>query len=89
MYTRYDYFIIYFFNKVDSMKRNGILFYNRQIGKMDIAFHDGGTCGGLDMGAKLDVKVNGKWKRSRIEFGQGWYLVGVPQSNVEGLEVRL
>jgi hypothetical protein len=51
---------------------------------MDIAFHDGGTCGGLDMGAKLDVKVNGKWKRSRIEFGQGWYLVGVPQSNVEG-----
>lgn len=71
------------------MKRNGRLFYNQQIGKMDIAFYDGGTCGGLDSGAKLDAKVNGKWKCTRIELGQGWYLVGVPYSNVEGLEVRL
>lgn len=71
------------------MKRNGRLFYNRQIGKMEIAFYDGGSSGGLDRGTKLDARVNGKWKRTRIEFGQGWYLAGVPQSNVEGLEVRL
>jgi hypothetical protein len=33
--------------------------------------------------------VGGKWKPTRIELGESWYLVGVRAADLNGLRVRI
>ena len=40
-------------------------------------------------GECLDVFVRGKWKPTRIEYGDNWYLVGIRAEDLNGLRVRI
>ncbi|WP_172528180.1 DUF5348 domain-containing protein, partial [Ruthenibacterium lactatiformans] len=33
--------------------------------------------------------VRGKWKPTRIEYGDNWYLVGIRAEDLNGLRVRI
>mgnify|MGYP002187245923 CR=1 FL=1 len=35
------------------------------------------------------VFVRGKWKPTRIEYGDNWYLVGIRAADLSGLRVRI
>ena len=35
----------------------------------------------------FDVFVRGKWKPTRIEYGDNWYLVGIRAEDLNGLRV--
>ena len=37
----------------------------------------------------FDVFVRGKWKPTRIEYGDNWYLVGIRAEDLNGLRVRI
>ena len=37
----------------------------------------------------IEVFVRGKWKPTRMEYGDNWYLVGVRASDLNGLRVRI
>ena len=37
----------------------------------------------------IEVFVRGKWKPTRMEYGDNWYLVGVRASDLNGLWVRI
>ena len=45
--------------------------------------------GGLHCGDCMEVFVRGKWKPTRMEYGDNWYLVGVRASDLNGLRVRI
>lgn len=45
--------------------------------------------GGLHCGTCMDVLVGGKWKPTRIEMGEDWYLVGIRTDELAGLRVRI
>ena len=37
----------------------------------------------------MDVFTGGKWKPTRIEYGDNWYLVGIRAEDLNGLRVRI
>lgn len=45
--------------------------------------------GGLHCGECFDVFTGGKWKPTRIEMGENWYLVGIRADDLNGLQVRI
>ena len=45
--------------------------------------------GGLHCGECMDVFTGGKWKPTRIEYGDNWYLVGIRAEDLNGLRVRI
>jgi hypothetical protein len=71
-------------------KKEGRLFYNTAIERMNVLYNDGTTDGGLHCGQIMDVKINNKWIPTRIEMSDDWYLVGVGYMQpLAGLSVRL
>ncbi len=71
------------------MKYQGFLVYDKTMDRMDICLGGDKFYGGLHCGKTMDVKINGRWKPTRIEYGDGWYLVGINRENIEGLTVRM
>ena len=67
----------------------GKLDYDYSVNRMDVKFEDGARFGGLHCGEPMEVKINGKWVPTRIEYGREWYIVAAPRVNPEGLEVRM
>lgn len=69
------------------MSKNGVLIYDERQERFDIRFGLEEYYGGLHCGESFEVEINGKWKPTRIEmaFGEGWYLVGVPEAKKTGL----
>ena len=45
--------------------------------RFDIRFDLNDYYGGLHCSECMDVLIGGKWKPTRIEYGDNWYLVGV------------
>ncbi|WP_185956568.1 DUF5348 domain-containing protein, partial [Clostridioides difficile] len=45
--------------------------------------------GGLHCGDCMEVFVRGKWKPTRMEYGDNWYLVGIRAADLSGLRVRI
>ena len=72
-----------------SEKREGALFYDKESGRYDIRFGLDSFYGGLHCGECFDVFVRGKWKPTRIEYGDNWYLVGIRAEDLNGLRVRI
>ncbi len=70
-------------------KRVGALFYDKESGRYDIRFGLDSVYGGLHCGDGFDLKVENTWVPARIEMEDEWYLVGLPQVNLEGLIVRI
>ena len=58
---------------------------------MDIRFGLEEYYGGLHCGEGMEVMVDGKWIRTRIEMGinSKWYLVGVGADSLIGLPVKI
>ena len=72
-----------------SEKREGALFYDKESGRYDIRFGLDSYYGGLHCGETFDVMVGGRWKPTRIEMAEDWYLVGVRADDLSGLRVRI
>ena len=45
--------------------------------------------GGLHCGETFDVMVGGRWRPTRIEMAENWYLVGIHADDLSGLRVRI
>ena len=69
--------------------KTGVLVPQKGTDRMDIRFSLTEYYGGLHCGDVFDVKVNGKWTPTRIEFGRDWFLVGIKTDNLVGLIVRI
>ena len=70
-------------------KRQGALVYSRDKGRYDVRFGLDDYYGGLHCGDCMEVFVRGKWKPTRIEYGDNWYLVGIRAEDLNGLRVRI
>ena len=64
--------------------RKGALIYNEESGCMDIRFGLEEHYGGLHCGEGMEVMVDGKWIRTRIEMdiNSKCYLVGVDLTEI-------
>lgn len=71
------------------MMRQGALVYDSESERIDIRFGPEDYYGGLHCGECMDVLIDGKWKPTRIEMGDDWYLVGIKTKNLIGLTVRM
>ena len=69
--------------------RQGTLVYNAKSDRIDIRFGLEEYYGGLHCGTCMDVLVGGKWKPTRIEMSDDWYLVGIRTDELAGLRVRI
>ena len=71
------------------MMRQGTMVTDEESGRMDIRFGLMDYYGGLHCGECLDVLIDGEWIHTRMEMGDGWFLVGVPTDQLVGLVVRI
>ena len=71
------------------MMKQGTMVTDEESGRMDIRFGLMDYYGGLHCGECLDVLIDGEWIHTRIEMGDGWFLVGVPTDQLVGLVVRI
>ena len=70
-------------------QKTGALIFDDTADRYDIRFDLNDDSGGLQCGDCLEVFVRGKWKPTRMEYGDNWYLVGVRASDLNGLRVRI
>ena len=57
-------------------QKTGALIFDETADRYDIRFDIADYYGGLHCGECMDVFTGGKWKPTRIEYGDNWYLVG-------------
>lgn len=69
--------------------KQGALVFDEHTDRYDIRFDLNDYYGGLHCGECFDVMVDGKWKPTRIEMADSWYLVGVRAADLNGLRVRI
>ena len=67
-----------------AQKMTGALVFDERTDRYDIRFDLNSYYGGLHCGECFDVFVRGKWKPTRIEYGDNWYLVGIPIAARQG-----
>ena len=72
-----------------AQKMTGALLFDERTDRYDIRFDLNSYYGGLHCGECFDVFVRGKWKPTRIEYGDNWYLVGIRAEDLNGLRVRI
>ena len=56
-----------------AQKMTGALVFDERTDRYDIRFDLNSYYGGLHCGECFDVFVRGKWKPTRIEYGDNWY----------------
>lgn len=71
-----------------SNQRIGNLFYDAEIGRYDIRFGMDEYYGGLHCGECFAAMIDGEWVPTRIEMGEKWYLIEIPDP-LDGLTVRI
>lgn len=54
--------------------KQGALIFDERSDRYDIRFDLADYYGGLHCGETFDVMVGGRWKPTRIEYGDDWYL---------------
>ncbi len=69
--------------------KQGTLIFDELTDRYDIRFDIADYYGGLHCGESFDVFTSGKWKPTRIEYGENWYLVGIRAADLSGLRVRI
>ena len=55
-------------------QKTGALIFDETADRYDIRFDIADYYGGLHCGECMDVFTGGKWKPTRIEYGDNWYL---------------
>jgi len=73
----------------ELVMRQGTMVADEESGRMDIRFGLMDYYGGLHCGECLDVLIDGEWVHTRIEMGDGWFLVGIQTDQLVGLVVRI
>ncbi len=53
------------------------MIFDEQTDRYDIRFDLADYYGGLHCGETFDVMVGGRWRPTRIEMAENWYLVGI------------
>ena len=66
-------------------QKTGALIFDEQTDRYDIRFDLADYYGGLHCGECMEVFAGGKWKPTRIEYGENWYLVGIRAEDLNGL----
>lgn len=56
-------------------QKTGALIFDETADRYDIRFDIADYYGGLHCGECMDVFTGGKWKPTRIEYGDNWYTV--------------
>ena len=56
--------------------KTGALIFDETADRYDIRFDVNDYYGGLHCGDCMEAFVRGKWKPTRMEYGDNWYLVG-------------
>ena len=69
--------------------KQGALIFDEQTDRYDIRFDLADYYGGLHCGETFDVMVGGRWRPTRIEMAENWYLVGIHADDLSGLRVRI
>ena len=69
--------------------KTGALIFDETADRYDIRFDLADYYGGLHCGECMEVFVSGKWKPTRIEYGENWYLEGIRAEELNGLRVRI
>ena len=69
--------------------KQGTLIFDEQADRYDIRFDLADYYGGLHCGETFDVLVGGRWRHTRIEMAENWYLVGIRTDDLSGLRVRI
>ena len=69
--------------------KQGALIFDERTDCYDIRFDVSDYYGGLHCGECFEVCIGGKWKPTRIEMGENWYLVGIRAADLSGLRVRI
>lgn len=69
--------------------KTGTLIYDPLTDRADVRYANGSNYGGLHCGTTLEVFYNGEWIPTRIECADDWYLVGIPQGSLYGLQARI
>lgn len=69
--------------------KTGTLIYDPMMNRIDVRYADGSSYGGLHCGTTLEAFYNGEWIPTRIECADDWYLVGIPQGSLYGLQARI
>ena len=64
--------------------KQGALIFDEQADRYDIRFDLADYYGGLHCGETFDVMVGGRWKPTRIEMAEDWYLVGIRADDLSG-----
>ena len=64
--------------------KQGALIFDERSDRYDIRFDLADYYGGLHCGETFDVMVGGRWKPTRIEYGDNWYLVGIRADDLAG-----
>ena len=72
--------------KEDGPMKQGALIFDEQADRYDIRFDLADYYGGLHCGETFDVMVGGRWKPTRIEMAEDWYLVGIRADDLSGLD---
>ena len=75
--------------KEDSPMKQGTLIFDEQADHYDIRFDLADYYGGLHCGETFDVLVGGRWRPTRMEMAENWYLVGIRTNDLSGLRVRI
>ena len=69
--------------------KQGALIFDEQTDRYAILFALADYYGGLHCGETFDVMVGGRWRPTRIEMAENWYLVGIHADDLSGLRVRI
>ncbi len=69
--------------------KQGTLIFDERTDRCDIRFGLGDCYSGLHCGDTLEVFTGRKWKPTRIEYGENWYLVGIRAEDLSGLRVKI
>lgn len=69
--------------------KQGTLIFDEYRDRYDIRFDLNEYYGGLHCGDCLEVFIRGKWKPTRMEYGNNWYLTGIRTDDLNGLLVRI
>ena len=65
--------------------KQGALIFDERTDRYDIRFDLADYYGGLHCGECFDVMIGGKWRPTRIEMAENWYLVGIRADDLSGL----
>lgn len=69
--------------------KQGTLIFDKRANCYGTRFDLADYYGGLHCGETFDVLVGGRWRSTRIEMAENWYLVGTRTDDLSGLRVRI